>query len=370
MYRHRSWDDESRQDESMVRNLSRNFKASPDGQQSRRVIGSRTKAAEFYEEICQESFHKVAFKPALHQTQWNRPDQMHLSGWSSKQSNFQHYSLNKMVHQPRYKKWQGFNNSYSQNKENFSHISFRQGSKEKKTCKFLKMNIETEHSAVSGHKAAFYNPKVKDDYKESIPLEEKRVSNIPQRINQNIPNHKSHKKKDDVKFDKLHMLCLVSSQLSSEQNEPRICSCPKSQCIKLYCECFQAGRKCSEKCKCKHCKNTEVESGPNGARTRAITNILARCPEAFSPTKKPIKKYSGLHCKCLKTQCLKLYCECFQNGQLCNENCLCINCSNNLNESGKNGKRTIARESCLERNPHAFVKKGKPTSGCSCKNSR
>ena len=370
MYRHRSWDVGNRQDEQMVRNVSRNFYTSSDGPQSRRIDGGRTKSEESYDEEWYQSFHKVASKPAPHQIPWYRPEQMYLSGLSSKQSNFQPHSFNRMIHYPQNRRRQKMNDTYSQNKENFSHNSFHQVSKENKTCKFLKMRIETEHSAVSGYNVVSHDPKTHDDHKESIPFEEERRNKIPQGTFQNISNLKNHKDKEDTKFDKLHMLCLVSSQLSSEQRESRICSCPKSQCIKLYCECFQAGKKCSKKCKCKRCKNTVAESGPNGARTRAINNILARYPEAFSPTKQPIKKYDGLHCKCLKTQCLKLYCECFQNGQLCNENCLCINCSNNLNESGKNGRRTIARESCLERNPHAFLKRGKPTSGCSCKNSR
>ncbi|XP_063856873.1 protein lin-54 homolog isoform X6 [Scylla paramamosain] len=35
-------------------------------------------------------------------------------------------------------------------------------------------------------------------------------------------------------------------------------------------------------------------------------------------------------CNCKKSQCLKLYCDCFANGEFCN-NCNCANCFNNLN---------------------------------------
>ena len=33
------------------------------------------------------------------------------------------------------------------------------------------------------------------------------------------------------------------------------CSCKKSFCLKKYCECFQAGMKCSSNCKCIDCHN-------------------------------------------------------------------------------------------------------------------
>mmetsp|Transcript_11290 Transcript_11290/g.21119 ORF Transcript_11290/g.21119 Transcript_11290/m.21119 type:complete len:795 (-) Transcript_11290:1146-3530(-) len=161
----------------------------------------------------------------------------------------------------------------------------------------------------------------------------------------------------------------------SDGKLPKPCSCPRSKCIKLYCDCFQAGNFCSPECSCKSCKNTALENGPGGQRTRAIQNILARNPFAFHKDKDILEKLNnrapGINCRCVRSQCLKLYCDCFQAGQVCGDNCLCVKCMNTVEESGDYGKRSVARAICLSRNPDAFKKKVKKTGeGCSCKNSR
>lgn len=56
------------------------------------------------------------------------------------------------------------------------------------------------------------------------------------------------------------------------------------------------------------------------------------------------------HCNCSKSQCLKLYCDCFANGEFC-QDCTCKDCCNNLDYEVK---RERAIRSCLERNPSAF----------------
>lgn len=43
-------------------------------------------------------------------------------------------------------------------------------------------------------------------------------------------------------------------------------------------------------------------------------------------------------CKCVKSKCLKLYCECFRQGIPCNDDCVCIDCQNTKdNAGGKDG---------------------------------
>jgi len=56
------------------------------------------------------------------------------------------------------------------------------------------------------------------------------------------------------------------------------------------------------------------------------------------------------HCNCSKSQCLKLYCDCFANGEFC-QDCTCKDCFNNLDYEVE---RERAIRSCLDRNPSAF----------------
>lgn len=56
------------------------------------------------------------------------------------------------------------------------------------------------------------------------------------------------------------------------------------------------------------------------------------------------------HCNCTKSQCLKLYCDCFANGEFCKD-CNCKDCFNNIEYEEERQK---AIRICLERNPHAF----------------
>jgi len=240
----------------------------------------------------------------------------------------------------------------------------------------LNMSLENTNSSLVTLNSNDFPQSKKRKFQEydTAKLDYNRIKSTGSDINHEI-ELKKLRSKPATNFGMLELLCSVSIQVCDKMNEPEItCSCPRSRCIKLYCECFQTGKMCSQtNCSCKKCKNTKEENGPNGIRTRAIQNIISRNPYAFDKDKSSKKsvKSVGLVCRCVKSRCLKLYCECFQSGKVCNNYCMCIKCENTHAESGKGGKRTYAKKMCLERNPDAFSTKIKKTGeGCACKNSR
>lgn len=172
-------------------------------------------------------------------------------------------------------------------------------------------------------------------------------------------------------IDKLDLLVEATLEIGPLAENPSGCSCPKSKCIALYCECFKAGRRCDPgTCSCVDCKNTINESGPDGARTKAIRCILARNPRAFQQQNKPQPTKEGeIGCNCMRSRCLKLYCTCFQVGRLCKEDlCTCLGC---LNLDARHPERQLAIQQTLQKRPDAFDVKPKVVGlGCACKNNR
>jgi len=69
------------------------------------------------------------------------------------------------------------------------------------------------------------------------------------------------------------------------------------------------------------------------------------------------KKSTGcenVKCKCTKSKCLKMYCECFTLGRFCDETCACVDCSNMAHNQDAIKK---ARKAIRTRNPQAFKPK-------------
>jgi len=108
------------------------------------------------------------------------------------------------------------------------------------------------------------------------------------------------------------------------------CNCTKSQCLKLYCDCFANGEFCFF-CNCNGCMNNMENEE---VRQKSIKQCLDRNPYAFHP-KIGKSKANGSEtrrhakgCNCKKSGCLKNYCECYEAKIPCTSHCKCVGCKN------------------------------------------
>ena len=109
----------------------------------------------------------------------------------------------------------------------------------------------------------------------------------------------------------------ITEDRETIKSQSHPCTCSKSGCLKLYCECFAKGLYCVG-CNCINCFNTPKYEA---IRNAALNELLAKNSES-------LKKKRNKGCNCKKSNCLKKYCRCHNRGRVCGEECKCTDCKN------------------------------------------
>lgn len=197
---------------------------------------------------------------------------------------------------------------------------------EEDTIERIKMQDSHEHSDMAENQRIVMYPASYDNAK-SIG----RVVEIKQ---EELAQYQMHKATSGQPVDN------SSVELGLRPRKP--CNCTKSQCLKLYCDCFANGEFCNQ-CNCNNCyNNLENEE----ERQKAIKSCLERNPNAFRPKIGKAKSAIGPEavrrhnkgCNCKRSGCLKNYCECYEAKIACSANCKCVGCRN-VEETVERGRR-------------------------------
>ena len=128
-------------------------------------------------------------------------------------------------------------------------------------------------------------------------------------------------------------------------------------------------------------RHPPVESIATKIMPRGKKNSKSKKPKVVNQTLNRSDLFQNVRtttrpCKCKKTNCLKLYCECYRSASFCDPDlCYCIGCLNteahNSTEEPR-GRRVLAMLVALAKKPDAFDGGGRKfnTKGCRCTKSR
>jgi Tesmin/TSO1-like CXC domain, cysteine-rich domain len=131
------------------------------------------------------------------------------------------------------------------------------------------------------------------------PMPPSRASGLPPEKKVDTDKENSARKSGEAGAIPTAAVSAKAKPVASPRGRRPVCHCKKSQCLKLYCECFSAELFCFG-CKCTDCFNVpECQY----ERDRAIADIRHKNPQAFKP--RVATETHTLGCKCKKSECLK-----------------------------------------------------------------
>lgn len=164
-----------------------------------------------------------------------------------------------------------------------------------------------------------------DKYIENNDQNQKKCANlngkINMNINMNVNNNIYHVNIGENIYNNNNSA--FAQKIEEEKSKKKFsCKCKKSECLKLYCDCFANGEKCIG-CNCCNCSN---QIGNEFVISKTYEEVVGKNPIAMKLNLQKESKVNG--CNCSKSNCLKKYCECFKAGLLCSSSCRCRICDN------------------------------------------